>query len=71
MAATVEATRVIEPDPIYPVPVAGEILGWGAHAWRQARKNGLEVLYTAGHAYVRGSTLIDYIEANSKRLQAK
>ena len=56
----------IDPDCLYPLPNAKAILGWGAHAMRLARRNGLVVKYIAGRGYVKGSDIIEHIEEHGK-----
>jgi hypothetical protein len=68
MAATT-AIRSAKPSPTSVLP--GEILhvdefrrhvGWGLHAMRQARRNGLTVIYTGGRAYVRADDFRAYLD---------
>ncbi|MAD79250.1 MAG: hypothetical protein CMJ50_00185 [Planctomycetaceae bacterium] len=45
---------------------AKRLLGWGDHAARTARRNGLAVKYAAGRSYVLGNELINYIQKHGK-----
>lgn len=70
MAKTVEKPNqlaatspgVIEPHALYTVVEARRRLRIGQWAWRKWMRNGLVVLRLSGRAYVRGSTLIQFIE---------
>ena len=51
----------IEPGKIYPLALFKQITGFGNHAMRTARKQGLRVRYLAGRAFVMGSDFLDYV----------
>lgn len=53
---------VIEPHALYTVVEARRRLRIGDWAWRKWLRNGLIVLRLSRRAYVRGSTLIQFIE---------
>ena len=52
---------VIDPTNLYRVDELRARLGWKAHAWRTAIRNGLRVLRAGGRAYVLGSDLIEHL----------
>jgi len=47
---------------IYAKPQFKEIVGWGEHAFRFARRRGLKVKHTAGRCYILGDDFIEYVE---------
>lgn len=51
---------------MYSLPEIKARLGWGDHAMRTARRNGLKVQYVAGRGYVYGKDAIDYIRQRGK-----
>lgn len=53
---------VIEPQALYTAEEARRRLRIGQWAWRKWRQDGLVVHRLSGRAYVRGSTLIQFIE---------
>lgn len=53
---------VIEAGCIYSVEEFRRRVGWGLHAMRTARRNGLRVIYTAGRCYVRGDDALAYFD---------
>lgn len=66
-AATKHTTpAVIEPGHLYGLDEAKRRMRWSATAFRTARRNGLRVRYAGGRGYVRGSDLIEYIDAHGK-----
>ena len=56
----------LRPDVLYHIDRFAEIVGWGAHARRQARRDGLKVLYVHGKCYIEGSEGIRYIRERGK-----
>lgn len=56
----------IVPGTMYSLPEIKARLGWGDHAMRTARRNGLKVQYVAGRGYVYGKDAIDYIRQRGK-----
>jgi len=56
----------IDPRCIYTVGELKRRLRWGRVSWRKARRDGLRVLRAGRSRYVRGSDLIDYLEATGK-----
>lgn len=65
MASTPTIVGEILPATLYTLSRAQEISGLGASSFREARRKGLRVLYIGRTAFVRGSDLIGYIEANA------
>jgi hypothetical protein len=57
---------VISPNELYHLTEFKRRLGWGDHAMRVARRNGLKVQYIAGRAYVFGADGIDHIRSHAK-----
>ena len=47
---------------LYRVEIFRAGVGWGLHAMRTARRNGLKVIYTAGRCYVRGNDALAYFD---------
>ena len=60
----------INPAVLYSLDEIKRRSGFGSHAMRIARRNGLRVLYTSGTAFVLGQHFIDYILANSEVVHA-
>ena len=56
----------ISPDIMYRLEEAKRVMGWGNHAMRSARRNGLIVKYAGRRAYVHGKHLIEYIEQQGR-----
>lgn len=52
----------IEPDAVYSLDEFRRRTGWGVHAVRTARRNGLRIIYTGGRAFVRGSDFLRYLD---------
>ena len=55
------AVGSIEPHVLYPLPEFQRRTGWGRHAMRAARRNGLTVRYAANRGYVHGKDFIAYV----------
>ena len=53
--------NLIEPGSLYGITEAMSRLGWGRTAMRNARRDGLEVLYYGKNAYVRGEAIVEFI----------
>jgi hypothetical protein len=53
---------VIQANALYTAEEARRRLGIGEWAWRMWRRDGLMVLRLSGRAFVRGRTLIEFIE---------
>lgn len=51
----------IRPDVLYRLDEIKRRSGLGSWAFRQARKNGLAVLYVGGRAFVFGQDFIEYV----------
>ena len=66
MTTPVYTGSEVAPDVLYTLGEAKRRLGWGNHAMRTARRQGLEVKYVAGRAYVLGCDLIEHILKNGK-----
>lgn len=56
----------IEPHILYPLNIAKAHLGWGNHAMRMAKRNGLVIKYVSGRGYILGKDIIDFITTNGK-----
>jgi hypothetical protein len=67
MSSVSSAPSVIDPSVMYPLAEAMRVTGWGVHAFRQARRKGLTVLYQSKRAYVMGDELIRHIKEHGKR----
>lgn len=50
----------IEPGKLYSLDDALSRLRWSQWAFRTARRNGLKVIRTGGHAYLRGDDILEY-----------
>ena len=59
--------QVLEPSHLYRLPEAMARTGLSKSAFRQARRNGLPVLYFSTRAFVHGQDLIDFIRSRSKK----
>ena len=55
----------IEPATLYPLAEFQRRTGWGRHAIRKARGDGLTVHRAGNRAYVLGRDFIDYVTAGS------
>ena len=53
----------IEPGVIYALPLFKQITGFGTHAMRTARRQGLKVRRLGGRVFVMGSDFLDYVES--------
>lgn len=60
------APGLIVPDALYTADEARQRLRIGAWAWRQWRRDGLEVLRLSGRSFVRGATLIAFVEQHGR-----
>ena len=56
----------IRPEILYHVDRVCQLIGWGKHTMRAARRNGLRVKYAGRRCYVHGRELIRYIEEQGK-----
>ena len=65
--APIEMPGPVSPDMLYRRDQALAAMGWGAAAFDQARKDGLQTMYKHGRCYVLGRSLIEYLEATAKR----
>jgi len=64
MAATAQASlSPIEPGVLYPLPLFKQITGFGNHAMRTARANGLKVRRLGGRAFVHGTDFLGYVDS--------
>lgn len=61
----------IEPHVLYRLEEAKRRMGWGDGAIREARRNGLNVLYAGKRAYLLGRDLIDDIETSGRHSNAQ
>ena len=52
---------VVDPSSLYRIDELRARLGWKAHAWRTATRNGLRVQRAGGRAYVLGADFIEYL----------
>ena len=64
MASTRTATSLgpIQPGTLYPLPAFKRITGFGNHAMRTARRNGLRVRYLSGRAFVHSDDFYAHLE---------
>lgn len=51
----------VMPDTLYTLEEGKSRVGWGNHAFRKAKSEGLKVQYKHGRGYLWGKDLIDYI----------
>ena len=58
-----DGLRPIEPGTLYPLAEFQRRTGWGRHAIRKARGDGLTVHRAGNRAYVFGKDFIDYVTA--------
>ena len=56
----------IEPCVLYPLAEIQRRTGFGRHAMRQARANGLPVHYAGNRGFVLGRELIEYVTGASR-----
>ncbi len=61
IAKDLGAGLTIEPHVLYPLQEFKRRVGWGQHALRTAKANGLTVRYTANRGYVHGKDFIAYV----------
>ena len=62
--AIIDTQTVIRPGEIYPLEVFKKLAGFGAHAMRQARRNGLRVRRVNGRAFVHADDFARYLEVH-------
>jgi len=60
--ATASVPGSIDPACVYHVDEFLRRVRWSKHAWRTAKRRGLNVIHTAGRAYVRGSDFVSYLD---------
>ena len=60
-----ESTGPIEPGKLYAVTDFLARVSWGQWAFRSARRAGLKVIRTGGHAYVLGDDALEYFKGLS------
>lgn len=60
--AAMEPAGIIKPDEMYRLEEAKKRTGWGAHAFRAARRAGLQVRYAGRRGFVLGKDIIEYVE---------
>lgn len=65
MAAATASPGVIEPGVLYSLAEFQSRTGLKRFALRTARKNGLQVRYTGGRAFVNGTDWIEYVAKQS------
>lgn len=56
-----ETPGTVEPGTLYALDEIKARLRWSLHSMRQARRNGLKVLYIGNRGFVLGGTVIDFI----------
>lgn len=56
---------IIRPDCLYTLDEIMARTNWGPNAFRTARRQGLQVLYSGGKAFVMGSAFIAHIQATA------
>lgn len=56
----------IVPGRLYSLSRAQQLLNWGAHSMRQARRAGLQVKYLHNRSYIAGDELIRYVQEQGK-----
>ena len=67
MAVSGEREQVLEPNHLYSLTEAMARTGLSEGAFRNARRNGLQVLYFSTRAFIHGQDLIDFIRSRSKK----
>ena len=60
--AKVASAGPIEPGKLYSVDDFLARVRWAQWAFRTARRNGLKVIRTGGHAYLRGDDVLEYFD---------
>ena len=63
----VACPSLIERDALYHEAEFRSRMGWGRHAMRTARRQGLKVRYLGGRAYVAGSDFFSYLDAMDRQ----
>jgi hypothetical protein len=63
--AAVEKLTPIEDGSVYPMATFMGAVGWGRHALRQARQQGLRVVKVSGRCFVRGRDFSEFLGAVS------
>lgn len=53
---------VIDPTKVYPLATFKRIVGYGDWAMRQARRDGLRVIYRGNRAFVRGADFDAFLQ---------
>lgn len=68
MTTATQTTSVgtILADELYTIDELKRRLGWGDHAWRTARREGLPVRRIGKRGYVSGRAVIEWIESAGK-----
>jgi len=66
MSTAIFSPGTIEPNILYTLEEAKQRTGWGAAAFRTARRRGLRVLYQGRRGFVKGSDLIRHIEEHEE-----
>lgn len=64
------APGIISPVALYTADEARRRLGIGDWAWRQWRRDGLNVLRVSGRAFVTGRELIGFLESQGRDQEA-
>ena len=66
--ATATQTEVgtIQADELYTIGELKRRLGWGDHAWRTARREGIPVRRIGKKGYISGRSVISWIEEAGK-----
>lgn len=59
--------RTIEPGVLYGLNEASDRLGWGRHAMRSARKEGMKVIRFANRGYLLGDDIIEFFKNQSEK----
>jgi hypothetical protein len=54
-------TGVVRPEEMLSLDAIKRRLGWGNHALREARHNGLKVRYVGVRGYLLGKDVIEYV----------
>jgi len=64
-AVATESPGVVTADALYRLDEFQARMKMGRHAMRQARRDGLRVLYIGRQAYVRGADALEFFAAHS------
>jgi hypothetical protein len=59
--ATAETMQPIDDGKTYPMAAFMGAAGWGRHALRQARQQGLRVVKVSGRCFVRGKDFSEFL----------